>query len=431
MELRDLPKVDTLANLPSRLKTPEPVRMEAARRVIDAARKRLLAGAALESSSLETEFEQVVDALMRFNVRPVINASGVILHTGLGRARLAPSVHLAMEAVLCCHTALELDLETGERGDRQLHVKELLCRLTGAEDSFVVNNCAAAVVLTLSALCAGKEIILSRGEMVEIGGAFRMPDIIKQSGAKLVEVGCTNKTRLSDYQEAITDQTAAILRCHPSNFKVVGFSESVATSELATLGVPVIDDAGSGCLVDLRQFGLPRTPLLGESLRHGAALTMASGDKLLGGPQVGIILGSSELIRQIKRHPLARAFRIDKLSLIALEETLRIYWEGREMTIPTLEAMARPLDSLKAMAEKMAAARPDGIASPGFTEVGGGSAPGEGLPTFRAGFPDQNLVHRLRHGDPPIIAYVENGHTWLDPRTMDDFEVDLACQALR
>jgi L-seryl-tRNA(Ser) seleniumtransferase len=431
MELRDLPKVDALANHPSRLQTPEPVRMEAARRVIDSARKRLLAGESLLRPALDTEFERTVDALMQMNPRQVINASGVILHTGLGRARLAPSVHNAMESVLHSHSALEINLETGERGDRQLHVKELLCRLTGAEDAFVVNNCAAAVVLTLSALCADKEVILSRGEMVEIGGAFRMPDIIKQSGAKLVEVGCTNKTRLSDYREAIADQTAAILRCHPSNFKVVGFTESVPTSELATLGVPVIDDAGSGCLVDLRPFGLPRTPLLGESLRHGAAVTMASGDKLLGGPQAGIILGSPELIAKIKRHPLARAFRIDKLSLAALEATLRLYWEGREASIPTLEAMGRPLEHVKQMAERIAGARPDGIVRPGSTEVGGGSAPGEGIPTYRAGFPDASLVHRLRGGNPPIIAYVEDGHTWLDPRTMDEMEVELACQALR
>lgn len=435
-ELRSLPKVDVLAACEGLASFPPKVAAEAARRAIQTMRERLRSGD--EPGEPEALALAAAIELTRAGLRRVINASGVVLHTGLGRARLAQAAVEAIQEAATHHVDVEIDLASGKRGDRQARVAALLRELTGAEDAFVVNNCAAAVFLTLAAIGKGGDVILSRGQMVEIGGSFRMPDIVRRSGSKLVEVGCTNKTRLSDYEEAINPRTRAILRCHPSNFQVVGFVEEPSIAGLATLaherGLPLIDDVGSGCLVDTAQFGLPREPLFGESLKQGADLALASGDKLLGGPQAGLIVGGKEWIAKIARHPIARAVRVDKLTLAGLEATLRLYRNDQADQIPTLRYLGRSLESVQAMATRLATAMPGSRVEPGVTEVGGGSAPGAGVPTWRCGLPSKSanrLAQVLRTGDPAIVGRIEAGVVWLDPRTMEDDEVELAVARLR
>lgn len=382
---------------------------------------------------------QEAGRLMLPSLRSAINLSGVILHTGLGRARLAKEAAARLREVANGHSAVELDVESGKRGDRQRHVRDLLCELTGAEDALVVNNAAAAVLLSLTSLAQGREVILSRGQMVEIGGSFRMPDIVRASGCKLIEVGCTNKTRLGDYQSAITENTAAILRCHPSNFKIVGFTEEPSSAELAELahgqGLLLLDDVGAGCLVDLRAYGLAHQPTLQESLIAGADAVMASGDKLLGGPQAGLLLGKAEAVAKAKRHPLARVLRVDKLTLAALEATLRLYTTGRETDIPTIRYLTRPTDEIKSLARRVARAYPGKARiEKGFTEVGGGSLPGEGIPTWRAGLESSDvdgLASQLRMNSKPIIGRIEDGLLWFDPRTAEIEEIRVVERALK
>ncbi len=434
--LRELPRVDAIASSPGLAAFPVHVRTRAARHAISLARAALLAGE--ECPNIELAAQDLAKGWSASRLPLAINASGVILHTGLGRARLAPAAEVAVALASQGHAAVELDLASGARGDRQTLVRELLCQLTGAEDALVVNNCAAAVFLSLAALAEGREIILSRGQMVEIGGSFRMPDIVVQSGCKLVEVGCTNKVRLSDYEGAITDRTAAILRCHPSNFRITGFTEEPSVTELAELahrnGLRLIDDAGSGALVDTSKFGLPREPLLGESLKAGADVAMASGDKLLGGPQAGLIVGSHEAVSMIARHPLARAVRVDKLTLAALAATLQMYANGQADEIPTLCYLGKSLDEVKRDAEQMAVAFPGAVVEQGLTEVGGGSIPGEGIQTWRCGLDSDScddLARALRMGSPPVISRIEKGRVWLDPRTMEPDEVATVCDILK
>ena len=430
-ELRQLPKVDELAKSPELDGFSFAVRTEAARAAINSRRAAIQAGDVEESVPLARLAERFAAQMSQPSMKPAINLSGVILHTGLGRARLAPSVAGHVASVASSHSAVELDLESGRRGDRQNHVRRMLCELTGAEDALVVNNAAAGVLLALTALCAGSEVILSRGQMVEIGGSFRMPDIVRQSGCRLVEVGCTNKTRLPDYREVIREETRAILRCHPSNFKIVGFTEEPSLQDLASLArerdLLLIDDQGSGCLIDLSKFGLSGQPILPGSISGGADVAIASGDKLLGGPQCGLIVGRSELIKAIKNHPLARAVRIDKLTLAALEQTLRLYIEGREQEIPTIEYLSRSLDKIRKIATTLAKSyKPGAEILQGFTEVGGGSVPGEGLATWRVGLLCENaddLAHKLRMSDPPIVGRIEDDIVWLDPRTLEQSEV--------
>jgi L-seryl-tRNA(Ser) seleniumtransferase len=399
----------------------------------------LAGGQAIVGMDFEALATQEAERLQAVSLRPAVNLSGVILHTGLGRARLAPSAAAAVAQVAASHSTLEFDLESGERGERQDHVRGLLRKLTGAEDALVVNNAAAGVVLALSALAQGREVILSRGQMVEIGGSFRMPEIVKQSGCQLVEVGCTNKTHLSDYKKAFSEETAAILRCHPSNFQIVGFTEQPPLSDLVALasehGALCIDDMGTGCLVDTTAFGLPKQTTIPEAVAAGAHLVIASGDKLLGGPQAGIILGKAELVQQLKSHPLARALRADKLCLAALEATLRLYSTGREMEIPCLGYLARPLAQVKRAAQQLARAYP-GMAriKPTTTQVGGGCAPGAGVPSFAAVLQTEkaaDLAARLRAHRPPIVGRVQDGAVWLDPRTAEADEVRLVAKALK
>lgn len=410
------------------------MRTQAARAAIEKGRALVLA----ESSVSAGDFEEwaLLEAQKRMtrSLASVLNASGVILHTGAGRARLAQAAAAAVTEVAGSHSAVELDMETGRRGDRQDHVRSLLRELTGAEDALVVNNNAGAVFLTLAALASGREVILSRGEMVEIGGSFRMPDIVRESGCQLVEVGCTNRTRVSDYELAITDTTAVLLRCHPSNFKMVGFVESVSGAALASLahqrGLHCIDDVGSGCLVDLAAFGLPHETTLHEAIEDGATVVTASGDKLLGGPQAGLILGKHEAVAKIKRHPLARALRCDKLTLAALEATLRLYSQGREAEIPVIRYLSRPLTEIKALAESIASAG-KGELREAESEIGGGSVPGTTLPTWCACLPCTNpeaKARELRLGSPAILARVQDGAVFLDPRTLEHEEAMVVSQ---
>lgn len=434
MNLRDLPKVDALARVSELAPYPERVRVEAARRAIDRLRSDVLVGAD-PSVTAEGLALEIAESLAASSLRGAINLSGVVLHTGLGRARLAEAAVRKIAGVAGGYSTLEFDLETGERGDRQEHVRELLRQLTGAEDALVLNNAAGAVTAALAALAHGREVILSRGQMVEIGGSFRMPDIVRESGCRLVEVGCTNRTHASDYESAISDATAAILRCHPSNYRIVGFTEEPSLEELRRIararGIRLIDDQGSGCLFDLRTLGLPAQTTLPESA-HLADVAIASGDKLIGGPQAGIVVGRSEVVSRIRRHPLARAMRIDKLCLAGLEATLRLWTNGQEEEIPTIAYLRRPLEAVRELAETLAEAWPQAVVEPGETEVGSGSAPGVGIPTFRVGLPGEvEFARQLRTGAVPIVGRLEKGRLWLDPRTLEAREVSGVVARLR
>ncbi len=386
------------------------------------------------------------------SLRRAINATGIVLHTGLGRARLADAAREAMLEVAGAHSTLEIDSESGRRSARRDHVRGLLCELTGAEDATVVNNCAGAVFLVVSALAAGKEVIISRGELVEIGGAFRMPDIIRASGAVLVEVGTTNRTRLADYEAAITDRTGLILRCHPSNFAIVGFTEEAATADLSRLGrergIPVMDDQGSGALLAPERFGLPAAKgSLRESVASGCDIVTASGDKLLGGPQAGIVLGKSEFVERIAKHPLARALRVDKFTLAALEATLRLYRNPARALreIPTLRYLSRGLPELTDMAERLRLGLAGALGAafavttaPGCSQVGGGSLPGEDLSTVCvslrsvSGVPSADTVAaRLRANTPAVFARIKSDAVLFDLRTLEPDEIDAIIAACR
>ncbi|MBL8067287.1 MAG: L-seryl-tRNA(Sec) selenium transferase [Armatimonadetes bacterium] len=387
---------------------------------VRAARLAIAGGGAQETAS--SHFADGVGP----SLKPVINMSGVVLHTGLGRARLAKRAVEAALAVAGAHAAVEFNLESGERGDRQDHVKWLLQELTGAEDALVVNNCAASVVLALAAVCAGSPVLLSRGQMVEIGGQFRMPDIIEMSGCRLEGVGCTNRTHLSDFARAMGEGSGAILRCHQSNFAQIGFVSQPEAKDLADLahqaGWQFIDDLGSGCLVDTTRYGLPKERTIREAVADGADLVLASGDKLLGGPQAGLIVGKSDFVAQCKRHPLARAFRVDKLTLAGLEATLRLYFEGSEHEIPVWESCSRELASIRRDCQRLKSAWGVGEVREGVTELGGGSFPGVGIPTWRLGLGtgDAALAAKLRGRG--LVGRIECGQIWLDPRTANKRE---------
>lgn len=430
-DLRQLPKVDVLAASPMLTGFSARIRTAAARAAVGELREAMKSnGKPVDLKDAERIAVEHAQRLSQSSLRRVINASGIILHTGLGRARLAEPAAQAIADAARDHSNTELDLESGERGDRQSHVRELLQRLTGAEDALIVNNCAAAIQLSLTALCTGREAFLSRGEMVEIGGSFRMPDIVRASGCRLVEVGCTNKSRLSDYEGRISEDTGVLLRCHPSNFRIVGFQESPSDADLSALakeyGLLFLHDLGNGCLWDLRQFGLPKETTVQEAISDGADVVTISGDKLLGGPQAGLILGRANVVALIKRHPLARAMRVDKLTLAGLEATLRLHAEGRLAEIPTYRYLARPIGDIEKAAKKIAKAWAGAKVESGFTEVGGGAAPGQGLPTYRVGLPSSDpeaLHHQLRNGPSPILGRIEKGLVWLDPRTVEPSEL--------
>jgi L-seryl-tRNA(Ser) seleniumtransferase len=369
-----------------------------------------------------------LDSLAEPSLRPVINATGVLLHTNLGRAPLSQEAVVAMELSAKGYTNLEIDIDSGKRGSRQVHIESLLCQLTGSEAALVVNNNASAVLLALSALAKGKEVIVSRGQAVEIGGGFRIPSVMRQSGAKLVEVGTTNRTYLSDYEEAVTPRTAALLRVHSSNFRVVGFAQSVAIEELTQLGerygLTVLDDLGSGCLLDTARFGLDPEPTVQQSIAAGVGLAMFSADKLLGGPQAGIIVGQGSLVAKLQRHPLARAVRIDKIRLAGLAVTLIHYLKGEaETKIPVWRMISIPLEEIEERAQEWRQFL-GGAASvvEGESVVGGGSLPGGTLPTrlvaIRGRGKVKELADKLRMESPMVIGRIENALLLLDPRTV-------------
>jgi len=381
---------------------------------------------------------------------PVINATGIVLHTGLGRAPLAEEAIQAMCAVARGYASVEIDLASGDRSHRVDAVEPLLTQLTGAESAAVVNNNAAATLISLSALARGKEVIVSRGQLIEIGGSFRLPEVMCASGATLREVGTTNKTRIGDYQDAIGECTAALMRVHTSNYAVVGFAEQPSLADLVALGrkhnLPVIDDIGSGALVDLAKYGVKDEPLASESIRAGADLVLFSGDKLLGGPQCGIIVGNRSLIQKITDQPLMRALRVDKLTLAALAATLRLYQDEElaERSVPLLSLIATPLENLRQRAERLApqlAATQIASAEvlPGQTYVGGGSLPNQALPTMcialfpHSGSVDQ-LAATLRRGTPPVVGRIQDGRLLLDLRSVqprDDIHLVAAVEAIR
>jgi L-seryl-tRNA(Ser) seleniumtransferase len=424
--LSALPAVHELA---AQLDAPHAQAVAAARRAIAEQREAVLAG------------REAVDVLQRArahlapSLRRVINATGVILHTNLGRAPLPSSAQDAVARVAAGYSNLELGLASGERSSRQDHVAGLLCELTGAQDALVVNNGAGGVLLAAAALAgAGRRIVVSRGELVEIGGGFRIPDVIAHAGATMVEVGTTNRTRLLDYERALSPDDV-VLRVHQSNFRTVGFVEQVAIEELCRLGVPVIDDVGSGALAEAVP-AFADEPSLRRSIVAGAALVCCSGDKLLGGPQAGLLLGTSEAIAAARAHPLARALRIDKLSLAALEATLALYRDpGRARTeIPVLEMLERTPVELQAMAERLAVGIGEGarVVSTA-SRVGGGALPLAELPgpaVALAGSPAP-LAAALRAGDPPVVARIHDGEVLLDPRTLAADELEPLADAAR
>jgi L-seryl-tRNA(Ser) seleniumtransferase len=404
---------------------------------VNAARARVLEGG--EAGDVEVEAAALAECAGAPGLRPVLNATGVIVHTNLGRGPLASE---AMEAAgsVSGYSNLEYSLEGGTRGSRQAHVEGLVRELTGAEAALVVNNCAAAVLLAAAALAAGRELVVSRGQLVEIGGSFRIPDVVAQSGATLVEVGTTNRTRVTDYQRALGERTGAVLRAHPSNFRTLGFVEQVEVEELCGLGAPVIDDVGSGVLAE----GVPELaeePAVRRSVAAGCAVVCFSGDKLLGGPQAGVMAGTFEAIELSRAHPLARALRIDKLSLAALEATLRIYRDPRGAleAIPVLRMLTAGEEELGAraagMRDALVAAGVEARVVETAAKVGGGALPllelrGPACAVDPGSVGVGGLAARLRAGEPPVIGRAREGWLLLDPRTLDDEQAQRAAAAV-
>ncbi len=393
-------------------------------------------------------FKEAIEQQVTCRLKHVINATGVVIHTNLGRSLLPSSAIAHMEEVSRHFSNLEYDLDKGERGSRYIHVDEVLCALTGAEGALVVNNNAAGVLLVLNTLAEGKDVIVSRGQLVEIGGAFRIPDVMRRSGARLVEVGTTNRTHLEDYHRAIGEETALLLKVHTSNFKIVGFTAEVTGKELADLGkqqgVPVMEDLGSGCMVDLTPYGFREEPLVQESIRAGMDVVTFSADKLLGGPQAGIILGKREIISQVRANPLNRALRVDKLILAALESTLRLYFDEERalQEIPTLAMLTISRKELTLKARRLlrqirsrVGDTVEAMIREDNSQVGGGAYPLQELPTqvisIRSRtFSSNQLEERLRGQLPPVIARIHRDELLLDLRTIQDHEFPLLVQTL-
>ncbi len=448
-KLRQLPGVDKLLN-ESQIQDLEKTFPHAL--VVDLIRENLacyrtLVAKGQEPPTLDEVVQNVINqgqALASPSLKPVINATGVVLHTNLGRAPLSEETIAAMDKISRGYNNLEFDLESGERGSRHMHIENLLCRLTGAEAGLVVNNNASAVMLGLSALAKRKEVIVSRGQAVEIGGGFRVPEVMRESGAKLVEVGTTNCTYIRDYDQAITPQTAALLRVHTSNFLVVGHTHMVDLEEITALGkergIPVFDDVGSGCPLDTAQFGLAPEPTIQDSIAKGVDLVFFSGDKLLGGPQGGIIIGKKVYIDKLKKHPLVRALRVDKTRIAGLSATLIHYLKGEALTkVPVWQMISMPLDEIERRAKLWADAL-DGRAQviSGESLIGGGSLPGATLPTSLLSLGDpakpslaQKLARNLRLQPTPIVGRINENVLLLDPRTISPAEDEAVIRGLR
>ncbi len=438
-QLRLLPSIDELLHLPGGQQLissySRPLALRAVRASIAQARASIRDGALCPSSEeLLVAAEHMLEQEQQPNLRPVINATGVIINTNLGRAPLSQSALAAIQHIAGGYSNLEYDLEAGERGSRHTHVANLLRELTGAEAALVTNNNAAAVLLALSALATGREVIISRGQLVEIGGGFRVPDVMRQSGCHLVEVGTTNRTRISDYETALTEQTALLLTIHPSNFQISGFTESTSISAMAELahrhGLLVMDDLGSGCLLPSERYGLAHEPMPQESIAAGADIVCFSGDKLLGGPQAGILVGKAEVLQRIAKHPLMRAVRIDKMTLAALEATLRHYQRDEAEThIPIWRMIsASPAKVASRAARWSSQLQARGVPArtqPGESTIGGGSLPGEMLPTMllaldaaQVSLSLDEFARRLRTRKTPIIVRILRDTLLLDPRTV-------------
>ena len=449
-QLRLLPSVDELLNSSSGQQLVQrysrSMALRAVRASIAQARAQIRQGAQCPSSDeLLLAVEHMLKESQRPNLQPVINATGVIINTNLGRSPLSQEALQAVQRVAGGYTNLEYELEAGERGSRHSHVSALLCELTGAEAALVTNNNAAAVLLALSTLAAGREVIISRGQLVEIGGGFRVPDVMRQSGCQLVEVGTTNRTRLSDYAAAITERTALLLTVHPSNFQIVGFTESTLVEALAELahqhGLLLMDDLGSGCLLASERYGLGHEPMPQESIAAGSDVVCFSGDKLLGGPQAGILVGKAAVLERISRHPLMRAMRIDKMTLAALEATLRHYQrEEAETRIPIWRMIAASPGSIAGRAASwVSKLQKYGIPARmqrGESTVGGGSLPGETLPTTllaldagNVSIPLDELAKRLRLRSLPLIVRILRDALLIDPRTVLEEQDDEVVRA--
>jgi L-seryl-tRNA(Ser) seleniumtransferase len=412
---------------------PHAVAVRAAREAIAGARERILVGEEMPPPDLLADAQRRARDAMRPGLRRVLNATGVIVHTNLGRAPLPEAAVRAALDAAAGYSNLEYDLDAGSRGSRQVHVEELLRELTGAEAALAVNNCAAAVLLSAAALAGGRELIVSRGQLVEIGGSFRIPDVVGQSGARLREVGTTNRTRLDDYRRAVGPEIGAILRAHQSNFRTVGFVQEVEIEALCELGPPVIDDVGSGALAE----GVPELagePAVRRSVAAGCAVVCFSGDKLLGGPQAGLMVGTGDAIERCRSHPLARAVRIDKLSLAALEAVLRLYRDagGRApAAVPVLRMLTAREEELGRRAESLAAAIPGARVVRATAKVGGGALPlleleGPVCAVDPGSVGLDELARRLRTEDPPVIGRAREGWLILDPRTLTDAEAGQA-----
>jgi L-seryl-tRNA(Ser) seleniumtransferase len=448
--LRQIPAVEDVLGRPSvsalERRAGRQLVREATREALEARRRRIAAGDEHDfaAEDLEAEIAARVESQLAPSLRAVINATGVVLHTNLGRAPLAAAAVESLTGIAGRYSNLEYDFDQGERGKRDAHTDRLVAKLVGAEVALVVNNNAAAVFLALNSLADGGEVVISRGELIEIGGSFRIPDICAKSGATIREVGTTNRTRLADYASAVNERTRVLLRVHPSNFRMIGFTERPELRELAELAhghnLLLMEDLGSGCLVDLAPQGLRDEPPVGQSLEGGADVVTFSGDKLLGGPQAGILAGKREPLQRIRKNPLFRALRVDKLTIAALEATARLYLRQDFDAIPALRMIRAPADAIAARARRLAA-RLAGVAGltveleDGESVVGGGSTPGQSVPTTLVSVEHphcsaQEMACRLRRNRPPVIARVERDRLLLDLRTvLDDAEEDQIVRA--
>jgi L-seryl-tRNA(Ser) seleniumtransferase len=433
MKLRDLPSVDELARDERLAGEPPGLAVEAARAALSRAREEIQAGH--DPGDLGERALQELSSARKPSLRRALNATGVIVHTNLGRAPLAEAALERALEVGRSYSNLEYDLSAGGRGSRQDHVAGILRRLTGAEGALVVNNNAAAVLLALAALAEGREVLVSRGELIEIGDGFRIPDVLARSGVRLREVGTTNRTRAADYERAIGPETAVLLRVHQSNFRVVGFTEQPSVPELAAVaqghGLPLVDDLGSGALFASNSLLLNDEPTARESLADGAELVCFSGDKLLGGPQAGIVVGRGELVEKLRRHPLQRALRADKLTLAALEGTLGLYLDPERAAreVPVLRMLHEPAEAVRARAERLAKAV-GGEVEETVARVGGGALPLAELPSFACAV-EEELAAPLRAGDPPVVGVIRDGRLLLDCRTLTDDEIHETAAAMQ
>ena len=413
--------------------------LQGIRELIDSRRKMILEGsiADLSEESLMPEIASAIERFSSFSLKPLINATGVVIHTNLGRSILSEKIIENIRRVSESYSNLEYDIDKGKRGKRYTHIKRILREVTGAEDALIVNNNAAAVLLSLNTLAKGKEVIVSRGELVEIGGSFRIPDVMRASGAILREVGTTNKTHVFDYERAINENTGLILKVHQSNYRIIGFSEEVPIEELVQVGtrhhVPVMFDLGSGCLIDLKPFGIHDEPSVKDIVKSGVDLTTFSGDKLLGGPQGGVIVGKRDYIEEIQRNPITRAVRIDKLTLAGFEATLMEYVDEEKavQNIPTLRMLLQRPEEIKARANRIAKGLKKEIKNaditvlPDTSRAGGGSLPEIDLPTYVVSIRSEKLPvnefeEKLRKGNPPIIARIKGNSLLLDARTVQE-----------